>query len=284
MSMGLMPLIAIALLPAIVLCVYVFRKDRLEKEPIGLLLKLLFFGALSCIPAIFAELAVQGVIQSFFSPAVMADIESGIARGTNEFYTYSFFEYFIGVALVEELVKFLFLIWITKKNREYNCVFDGLIYAVFVSLGFAAFENVFYVLENGITVGIMRAFLSVPGHMFFGVMMGYYYSLWHVTDKAAFIERGLIQRGIVTPRSGIFDSGKHKTMCLLVPVLAHGLYDFCCVIGTGWSIILLLAFVIFMYVRCFKTIRNMSAGDTYEETLAVSMVMQKYPGITPDEF
>ena len=251
-------LIAIALLPAIVLCGYVFKKDRVEKEPLGLLLKLFIFGAISYVPAAFAEVFLGEIIDAFF------------INGT---YTYLLVDNFIGIALVEEGIKFIVLIWLTRRNKAFNSFFDGLIYSVFVSLGFAALENVLYVLEGGIYTGIMRAILSVPGHMFFAVMMGYHYSLWHITEKAAEKEAE------IESRKAPFDSSKEKALCLIVPTLAHGFYDFCCSAGAVWATFLLYAFVIFMYVHCFGRIKKMSNADGENDTYVNYLLAKKYPEI-----
>ena len=202
--MGIMSLAIMALLPAIVLCAYVYKKDRVEKEPVSLLLKLLLFGALACFPAIVLETIFEGFLEGMFAEVTM----TGTFVNDSQMYQYNFLKYFIGVALVEEAVKSLVLILVTRKNKEFNSLFDGMIYSIFVSLGFAALENVLYVMSGGVSVAIMRAVMSVPGHMFFGVMMGYHYSMWHITDKAAETERVLKANGMISPGSIEFSSKK----------------------------------------------------------------------------
>ena len=260
-----MLLVIMALLPAVVLCVYVFKKDRVEKEPIGLLLSLLLWGALSCFPAAGIEGMLEDVIYSVTS-------NSGIN-------TYYFVKYFFGVAFVEEAVKFSVLVFITRKNKSFNSLFDGLIYSVFVSLGFAALENVFYVLDYGFTTAVMRAFLSVPGHMFFAVMMGYHYSMWHIFDKTAQVERELKAAGRISPDAREYSSGGSIALCLIVPVIAHGLYDFCCMMDSRWATLALLTFVVFMYVHCFGKIKRMSNADQYEGDYVNYLIQSKYPGV-----
>ena len=255
-------LMAIALMPAVFLCVYVYRKDRIEKEPIALLLRLFFLGALSCFPASLIEVVLGKFISAVFvgGPLMFLAVENTL-----------------GVALVEEGLKLLVLIWVTQKNKDYNSSFDGLIYAAFVSLGFAALENIFYVFEYGIRVGIMRAVLSVPGHLFFSVMMGYQYSLWHIADKAAVLEKKLKEQGIIEAENQKISSVSAKTKCLLIPVLAHGFYNTCCSTGTTLGIIVLYAFVIFMYVHCFRRIKDMSNADASENKYAMYLLLKKYP-------
>lgn len=272
-------LVTVALLPAIVLCTYVFCKDRVEKEPIGLLLKLLLFGVLSCIPAVFLEVVFSGVLDGLMPGQAWAVLQGYGVSQYSGLYLYRFLECFAVIALVEEGVKFIMMYLFTGKNKEFNSLFDGIIYAVFVSLGFAAFENILYVLSNGIGVGIMRAVLSVPGHMFFGVMMGYYYSLWHINEKARQREEELAKQGLINLKAGEFKTNKNFVRSLIVPVLAHGFYDFCCMLGTTWATLMLLVFVVFMYIHCFGRIRKMSKADAYETAYVNYLIKKKYPDI-----
>lgn len=263
-------LIIVAIIPAVVLCVYVYKKDRIEKEPLTLLLKLLLLGALCCYPAAIIESIFDDVLRLFFLDGTLN-------------YAYIIIHHFFVVALVEEGCKYFILNKVTRKNREFNSLFDGIIYAVFVSLGFAAFENVFYVIENGITVGIMRAVLSVPGHMFFAVMMGYFYSRSHIKDKASMLEISLIKRGIISYNKPLFNSKKERLLTLVIPIILHGTYNSCCSIGTTFSTLLLVALVIFMYVYCFGKILKVSKNDTYENSYIMYMMTSKYPELSVND-
>ncbi|MBQ4516963.1 MAG: PrsW family intramembrane metalloprotease [Clostridia bacterium] len=269
-------LVFAALLPAIILCIYVFKKDRVEKEPIGLLIRLLLFGVACCIPAALMEVTFSGVLDALFTDYIFIDSRGIEFISDDVFYLYHFLEYFVGVALIEEGCKWFVLLYATKRNKEFNSLFDGLIYAVFISIGFAAFENIFYVLENGWINAIMRGILSVPGHMFFAVLMGYHYSFWHIADKAGTIERQLKAEGIVQSRTEI--SGKRQMiLSLLMPVLAHGLYDFCCTLDSGIGVLAFYAFIIVLYVYCFGKIKKMSASDAPQERFVLGMLLKKYP-------
>lgn len=270
-------LLVVALVPAIILCSYVFKKDRVEKEPIGLLLKLLFFGALTTIPAAMLEMGFDPVLQGFFQDNNLNFQNTGLTNPGFSYYLYEFLHYFIGVALIEEAVKFVALVLVTKNNKEFNCFFDGLIYAVFVSLGFAALENVLYVTQYGLQVGLLRAVTAVPGHMFFAVMMGYHYSHWKITAHAKLAEQSLIARGEIPSKLPAFSTTKSMVCCLLIPTLAHGLYDFLCIVGGSTGTLALFAFIIFMYVHCFGKIKRMSLTDDENWDYARAMVLQKYP-------
>ena len=179
-----MHLLLLALAPACVLLFYIWKKDKSEKEPPGLLLLLFFGGVLSCLPASILETLLITPIEQAFG----FDDATTIADGGVSFVIGSFLEYFFGVALVEEGLKFLVMFLLTHKSRHFNSLFDGMIYAIFVSLGFAAFENIFYVFDYGVGTALVRAVMSVPGHMFFAVFMGYYYSMWHLYKTANTVE------------------------------------------------------------------------------------------------
>ena len=266
-------LVLAALLPAVILCVYVFKKDRAEKEPVSLLLCLMGLGAAVCIPAATVENGLLGALGALFGDPTPAEGEP-ITLG---FRLYAFVENFFCVALVEEGFKFLVLVLVTRKNRHFNSLFDGIIYSVFVSLGFAALENVLYVLQFGWMNALIRGVLSVPGHMFFAVFMGWYYSLWHMADLAAGQEEGLKQAGLIPPNAVPFSGSRFLVQSLAVPVLIHGLYDYCCTIPTFTATVLLYGLMICLYVHCFRTIGKVSRADMDDVSYTNSMILLKYP-------
>jgi len=270
-------LIIAALLPAVVLCVYVFKKDRVEKEPIGLLLLLLGLGALSCVPTLYAERFFSWLWRVIFTPLGEVTASGDVLLSSGTYYTYHFLEYFVGVALVEEGFKFLFLILATKNNKNFNCLFDGMIYAIFISLGFAALENIGYVTQYGFGNAISRAIFAVPGHMFDAVLMGYYYSMWHIGDQVVRMERELKAQNLIRAQTPETEVRGNVIKCILVPTLAHGFYDFCCTLDSGLATLAFYAFVIFMYIHCFRKIRKISLADGYTGEYAKAILFQKYP-------
>ena len=149
-----------AVLPAIFLMRYVYRQDQIEPEPVGLLASLVWKGVLAALAAIVLESLGQMVLD-------------GQVSQDNPNYVY--YLAFLVVAAVEEGTKLFFLYRRTWKEPDFNYRFDAIVYAVFVSLGFAAFENVKYVFSYGLSVALPRAILAVPGHMGFAVFMGIFY-------------------------------------------------------------------------------------------------------------
>lgn len=182
-----MYLLALALAPVFIILFYIYVRDKYEKEPLSLLIKLLIFGGLITIPVIFIERALSNF---YGGPGGLVDAG---------------YRAFIVAGSTEEAFKFIALYWLTWKHTELNERFDGIVYAVFISLGFAAVENILYVYEYGASVGYLRAFTAVPAHAVFGVVMGFYFALARFSRKNQFI---------------------FLLLALLIPVCLHGFYDF----------------------------------------------------------
>lgn len=153
-----------------------------------------------------------------------------------------FLDTFIFIALVEEGSKWLFLKLISWKDQAFDYLYDGVLYAVFVSLGFATLENILYVLDGGISVAIVRAILAVPGHVCDAVFMGYFYSLAKI---AAINNNQKLAR-------------KNMLLSILVPVLLHGFYDFCLMSNFYIPEIIFYGFVIVIYILVFRRIKRIS--------------------------
>lgn len=185
-------LLCAALLPVVVLLVYVFRKDKAEKEPIGLIARVFFLGALAGPLAAIVENIAFGLFESVIPPGLLLSI----------------LEFFVGVAAVEEAFKYLALSTV-RKNPAFNYVFDGVVYGVAAALGFAALENVLYVLDGGLEVAMVRAIFSVPGHCADGVVMGCFFGLAR-------------QRELAGNKAG---ARTYYWLAFLLPVLEHGFYD-----------------------------------------------------------
>ena len=182
-----------ALAPAFAIALYIYWKDTHEKEPVGVLVMCFILGVLICFPAGFWN---SGVFEIFGFD--LDNNHNGLLL--------SFFMAFFVVGLGEETLKYLVVILYAFRKPCFNEPFDGIVYAVMVSLGFAAFENIFYVMEGGLGVAVLRMFTAVPMHAAFAVIMGYYIGLSKYYRGAARTEKSL--KGLV------------------YAVLLHGLYDF----------------------------------------------------------
>ena len=223
--------VAAALIPAIFLMRYIYKKDSIEKEPRKLLVQLVLLGVCSA----FIAMVLEGVLGRLLN-ATMLDPAGAL---------YNILMAFIVVAVSEEGAKYFLTHVRTWKDPAFNYKFDAVVYCVFTSLGFAAFENVLYVLQGGLSVAIARAFLSIPGHMSFAVIMGVFYGRAKQCQH-----RGDIQ-----------GMKKNKLLAFVWAVAAHGFYDACLMVGTGLSVILFVAFVICMYIFIFRLIKNEADTD-----------------------
>lgn len=187
-------LLALSILPAILLMVYVYVKDKYQKEPFKSLAKAFFGGIL----AIILTLVLVGIIDYF----------SSNAPGLTETVFYSAF---FQAGIPEELSKFLMFMIFIWRDKNFDEYFDGIVYASFISLGFACLENILYVFGasvasfyGGIATGVLRALLSVPGHFLFGVIMGYFLSLAKFSEgkRLGYILAGLL---LAMGAHGLFD-------------------------------------------------------------------------------
>ena len=147
-------LIAAAVLPAIFLLIQINKADKLDREPPGMILNLVFWGAVSTALAVYTERLGTTVLDALWPEDSLI---------------YRLLMYFIVVGLSEEGFKYLLLKRRTWYSPDFNCQFDGVVYAVCVALGFALWENIGYVVMYGFGTALVRAVTAVPGHACFGV-------------------------------------------------------------------------------------------------------------------
>jgi len=157
-----MLLFALALAPAIAIIFYIYSKDKYEREPFKNLLISFFLGVLSTVPAV--------VIQVKLEPKLLAFVQE---KSIVYYGLYAF----VVVGLGEEFCKFAMLRLYAYRKKAFNEPFDGIIYSVMISMGFATLENIGYVMQGGVFTGLLRMFLSVPAHAAFAVLMGYHVGL-----------------------------------------------------------------------------------------------------------
>lgn len=225
-------LIAAAVVPAIFLLVKVYQADRLEPEPAGLLISLVIRGIFATLVALVLEEAGSVLLGTFYAEDTTA---------------YNVFMYFGVVAFSEEGAKYVLLKRRTWNSGDFNCQFDGVVYAVFVSLGFALWENLSYVAMYGLSTALLRAVTAVPGHACFGVFMGVYY--------------GLAKR---YANEGDEENAKRcRRLSVFMPALLHGAYDFIATMESGSGEWIFLVFVIVLFAVSIKLVRTGSRNDHY---------------------
>lgn len=220
-----MSLLFLAIAPVIVILIYVYIRDKYEKEPIGLLLKALLAGALTTIPIILVNSWLEGYKVNFEGLQQVGYIA------------------FVVAGFVEELFKFAALYLLIWSHREFNEKFDGIVYAVFISLGFALIENIMYVYTYGETTGYMRAITAVPAHAIFGVTMGYFFSL---------------------AKFNIGNRTLNLLKALFIPVLLHGIYDFILMSQHEMFLLIFIPFLFYMWRSGFKKMKELSNDYPYK--------------------
>lgn len=195
MSLSLLLILIPALLPVILILRYVYRLDKNEREPLGFVVIVVILGAIFALPCGGVESFLMGIFGAIYNTSTVK---------------YAWIENTICVALVEELSKWLVIMIFVWKNHNFDYRYDGIVYAVSASLGFAALENILYVSKFGMGTAVGRAIFAIPGHTTFGVFMGFYMS----RAKASLL--GGNARSL----------RRYKILALVIPMLIHGLYDF----------------------------------------------------------
>lgn len=225
-------LILAAVIPAIVLLVKVYRSDRLERES----------------PYLIGRLVISGIISTFFalvSEKLFGTLLSMVVPLDSKLY--GILLYFGVVAVSEEVAKYVLLRKRTWNDFEFNCQFDGIVYATAVSLGFALWENISYVTMYGFSTALVRAITAVPGHACFGIFMGIFYGLAKSNDYI-----------------GLDNKAKmYNVLAVLVPVLLHGTYDYIATISTDDLSWLFVAFVLVLFVVSYILVGRMAKNDKY---------------------
>ena len=219
-----MDILLISLAPVAIIAFYVWFRDKYEREPVRMVLLAMLAGTIIVFPVILVEQGIQSIGQSFEGLSAAAWHAFAVAGFT------------------EELFKFMALYVLIWKSPEFNDKYDGIVYATFVSLGFAGVENVMYVLQSGFNTGLMRAFTAVPAHAIFGITMGYYFGMARFYRKR---------------------QTELKWKALWVPILLHGIYDFILMTGIGWLLIIFAGFVVYLYITGLKRMKALSVQSYY---------------------
>jgi RsiW-degrading membrane proteinase PrsW (M82 family) len=213
-------LFTLALAPTLAGFFYMYIRDKYEKEPLRLLVTGITFGALITFP----------VIQTATYATILLPVTTAFGDAA--------FASFVSSSLVEEGFKFAVLFLLIWFNRNLNEPLDGIVYAVFISLGFAGLENFLYVFNpelGGISTAVLRAVFSVPGHALFGVTMGYFFALAKFEPS----------------RRGVY------ILCAFVTAwLMHGVYNFILMAAAGYFLIFLIPFAYLMWRGGLRKIKR----------------------------
>lgn len=223
-------LLAIAVLPVIILIVYVYSKDTVEKEPIGMILHLGFLGACTVVSAALLEHLGSTILGHY------------VTENTTK---YNLIYCFLIVACAEEGGKYLVMKKKVWNSPEFNYRFDAIVYAVSVGLGFALLENILYVVQGGFSTGLIRAVTAIPAHAINAVFMGYYFGQAKYCNLYGDYDREKID----------------LKLAMIVPVFLHGFYDFCAMEGTLYFTVVFMIFVVGMDILAIYRVNRSSRND-----------------------
>ena len=215
-----MSTLLITIIPSILIFCYFYFSDKF-KEPKQIIAIVFVLGVLICFPA--------GIVNDFIVKNFQED--NDLSR--------RLYSSFLTAAWVEELLKFLVLYFIVLRRSEFNEPMDGIVYGVTVSLGFATYENYSYVFywaeEWGIDpyqMAVWRSYSAVPLHGLCGCVMGFYFGMYSFTANK-----------------------KYLILSLLIPYVAHGLYNFLSYPGHFVILGILTLFVITLHSH-FKKLQS----------------------------
>lgn len=224
-------LMLLSIIPSIILGLIVYNNDRVEKEPLKMIAGL-FVGGISVVAFVLCINLVMESYLPFFSKDVekLSDIELFISM-------------LFGVALIEEGGKWLIFKKLAWNNKEFNYLYDAIVYSVFISLGFATVENMLYVLDGGLWVAIIRSICSVPGHVFFAIYMGYYF--------------GLAKQAQINNKKKLKNNKLIKS--LLIPTLLHTFFNYFLFSNNKCVMLMYVLFIILLYIKSFKRIKTLGS-------------------------
>lgn len=267
----------ITLLPSLMLCYFVYKKDKVEKEPLLLLLLLFFVGAAVALPTVWCERALTGQFDNLYA-SYMEITESGRLNFSSEsaMVTHHLLCAFAGVALLEEGVRWLALVLITRKNKNFDCLYDGIVYSVFISMGYAMVINLRYALVDGWNHLFMRAISTVPAYLLWGILSGVLYTIWHSLNIAREKEKALVDSGTYD-KVLLKNPGWLLVASFVLPFVFHGISAFVelfnsRVLTSVFCVLLMLAYII-----CFVLVFKMSDKDEKNTLLSDRIIRRKHP-------
>jgi len=219
-------LLFISLAPVFIIAFYIYSRDKYEKEPLLTLLKAMLTGVLIVLPVVLIEKLLMMFSRGY----------EGMA--------YAGYNAFLVAGLTEEGMKFLAFYFVFWKNRNFNEKFDGIVYAVYIALGFAGIENIIYVFTGGYGVGIIRAVTAVPAHALFGIVMGYYFGMARFSTRLRKV---------------------YLFLAFFLPFIFHGLYDFILMSNSQLLLMLFIPVFIYFWISGFRKMSALSDDSAFKD-------------------
>ncbi|TWI52849.1 glutamic-type intramembrane protease PrsW [Halalkalibacter nanhaiisediminis] len=206
-------IITAAMAPGMALLSYFYLRNYYGTNTNRLVFRTFLIGVLLVFPVMVLQYAF--IVEGYF--------EEPIWRA---FFLYGF---------TEEFFKWFLLYFVAYQHAVFTRRYDGIVYGVSLSLGFASLENVFYLIANGLETAIGRALLPVSSHALFGVLMGYY-----------------MGRAKIEPRQ----KARHLTLSLFFPIVLHSIYDLILVIFDMYFLIGMIPFMLVLWWLALKKVKR----------------------------
>lgn len=222
-------LLFVAILPVVLLGIYIYNKDK-NKEPKHTVMKMFIGGLLSAVMTIIITILINHVF-----PWLDLDYNNYSSIGL---LIYAF----LMISMIEEFSKWIILYFLSYHDKEFDELYDMIIYSTFVSLGFAAIENIIYVFDYGFSVALLRIFSAVPSHVAMAVFMGYFLSM----AKYEFVNKNHKAHN------------KNMILSIIIPVLLHGLYDYVLLLKNEYIIFLFVPFIMIVYIIAYNRLNKLS--------------------------
>lgn len=210
-------ILSASIAPIVALMSFIYLKDRIT-EPILLIVRTFIVGALLVFPIMFIQYALT----------------------TESLINNSFIESFLYSAFIEEFFKWFIFLFLIFQHSEFDHHYDGIVYAVSISLGFATVENIFYLLINGIEYAFLRAFFPVSSHALFGIMMGYYFGKAKMNKKQQKL---------------------NITLAIFLPFILHGTYNYILQRFTNDWLLILIPFMILLWIRALHRMKTANEAN-----------------------
>ena len=281
-----LPMALIALVLSLGICIYAYVRDRKEKEPLWLLASLFAVSAVVYVPIYYLG---RRLINTLFDQTFTAKVNPAIGLSTWSSSSSELLHHllcaFVGIALLEEIVRWLILYFFTQKSRHFDCTFDGVLYSVMVSMGAVFASNLRYAFVDGWDQFFLRLLYSFPWYLLFGVVMGVFYTLWHTKRQANRTENKLIREKKLSR-----DLLKYPFFTLIInwlaPIALHTVYSYVFEQLQTRSPYLNLVFygvAAMMMILCVVLIVVLSKRDRTKRE-AIEEIIEKEHGDLPDEY
>lgn len=275
--MSLAAVSLVAFLPAVALCLYVYAKDKIEKEPAPLVIALFLTGAVSFVLAFFCQKGVSLAIDSLFKDYMSYNSEGVLSFGSKGAeILHAVLISFFGISIVGQALKWLPVFVITTKSRHFNCLFDGIVYFSSAALGFAAAESFYYGATDGWDTLFLRLMANLPLHLFLSIISGFCLSVFMIHRRAKQTEKQLFENGEVSKKVFVY-SFPFCVLSVAIPSAMQGLWQLSQMLDNDLFKTVFVILSAALYVVCFVFVNRLSSKDGANEKFADRWLVKRHP-------